>query len=112
MTNYTVNNGEIGAHAKVLGANVVDVVTFQPGTPGSVGWNKLPKKVEVLSDGAADIYFTTDGSAPTVTGANCYRVPNSAGALTVDVTDSNPNDAVVVKLISAGAPTYSVSRAG
>lgn len=113
MTNYSVANGNVGAHAKVLSANVVDSVTFQPGTAGTVGWARVPKKIEVLTDGLADIYFTVDGSVPTVGGSNCYRVPiGGTSSLSVPVTDSDPTDAVVVKLISSGAATYSVSRAG
>jgi hypothetical protein len=113
MTSYTVANGGIGAHAKVLSAGVVDTVTFQPGSPGTPGWARVPKKVEVLTDGLADIYVTVDGSTPTVAGVNCYRVPiGGTSSLTIPVSDSDPTDAVVVKLISSGAPTYSVSRAG
>jgi hypothetical protein len=113
MTSYTVTNGGVGAHAKVLSANAVDTVTFQPGASGTPGWARMPKKVEVLTDGLADVYFTVDGSVPTVGGANCYRVPiGGTSSLAVPVADSNPHDAVVVKLISSGAPTYSVSRAG
>ncbi len=109
MATYTVTNVQIGAHAKVLGAGVVDTVTFVQGGDHTVpGWNRLPKKVEVLSDAVADIYFTVDGTTPTVGGANCYRVP--AGALSVDVAPIAGE--VVVKLISSGAPTYSVSKAG
>ncbi len=112
MANYPLSNGAVGAHAKVLTANTVDTVTFQAGTPGTPGWSRMPKKVEVMSDGLADVYFTVDGSAPTVAGANCYRLPALPGSLVVPVQDSEPTDPVVVKLISTGAATYSVSRAG
>lgn len=112
MANYPLGNGAVGAHAKVLAAGVVDTVTFQTDTPGTPGWARVPRKVEVMSDGVADVYFTVDGTAPTVAGANCYRLPALPGSLVVPVDDTNPQDAVVVKLISAGTPTYSVSRAG
>lgn len=111
MANYTVANGEIGVHAKTLVAATVDTVTFALGATGTPGWARVPKKIEVLTDGAADIYVTVDGSTPTIAGNNCWRVPALPGASIIDVTDSNPTDAVVVKLISAGTPTYSVSRA-
>ncbi len=112
MAEYEVSSGHIGVHEKSMVAATVDTVTFEPGSPGSPGWANLPKAVEVLSDGAADIYATVDGSAPTVAGSHCYRVPAAAGATVIDVRDSDATDAVVVKLISAGTPVYSVSRAG
>lgn len=114
MANYTVAAGQVAAHAKLLTVSTVDTVTFQLGSTSSPGWAaRLPKKVQVLSDGVADIYFTVDGSTPTVAGSNCYRVPAVAAAsVVVSVADSDPADPVVVKLISSGAATYSVSRAG
>ncbi len=111
MAGYTVAVGEIGAHAKTLAASTVDTVTFTLGSATAPGWARVPKKVEVLTDGAADIYVTIDGSTPTVAGANCYRMPAFPGATVIDVRDSDPTDAVVVQLISAGTPVYSVSRA-
>lgn len=111
MASYTVTVSEIGAHEKTLVASTVDTVTFTLGSTGSPGWARVPKKVEVITDGADDIYVTVDGSTPTVTGAGCYRVPAFPGATVIDVRDSNLTDAVVVKLISAGTPIYSVSRA-
>lgn len=64
--------------------------------------------VEVLSrNGAAEIWFTTDtGIAPTVGGANCDVLPAAIGSLIVDA--SAYGTPTVVKLISAGAPTYTV----
>lgn len=111
MANYTVPNGHIGAHAKTLVASTVDTVTFALGSTGTPGWARMPKSIEIISDGADDIYVTVDGSAPTVAGTACYRVPAFPGATVLDVRDSNPTDEVAVKLISAGTPTYSVSRA-
>lgn len=111
MASHTVPNGHIGAHAKTLTAAAVDTVTFQLGNPDTPGWAKVPKRVEVLTDGVDDIYVTVDGSAPTVGGTHCWRVPALPGASVIDVSDDDPLDAVVVKLISAGTPEYSVSRA-
>lgn len=112
MASYPVASGDVGAHAKTLSAGVVDTVTFQIGSPGTPGWSAVPGAVEVLSDGLADIYVTVNGSTPTVAGANTYRISAAHQAVTISVADSNSQDDVVVKLISAGAPTYSVSRAG
>ena len=64
-------------------------------------------RVEVLNvDGAEAIYFTTDGSAPTIAGADCHVLPAVVGALDVAVDVSGSS--VVVKLISAGTPAVSV----
>lgn len=111
MASYTVPNGHIGAHEKTLVASTVDTVTFALGSTGTPGWARMPKAVEVLTDGVDDIYVTVDGSVPTVAGSACYRVPAFPGATIIDVRDTNPNDEVVVKLISGGTPMYSVSRA-
>lgn len=112
MASYTVAMGKIGAHAKVLSAATVDTVTFALGAdPAVPGWANVPRRIEIITDGLADIYVTVDGSTPTAAGANCYRVPALAGSTFIDVTDADGQDPVVVKLISSGAPTYSVSRA-
>lgn len=112
MGDYTVPNGHVGVHEKTLVASTVDTVTFSVDVAGATpGWGRPPKKVEILSDGADDIYVTTDGSAPTVRGTSCYRVPALSGSTVIGVQDSNARDAVVIKLISEGTPTYSVSRA-
>lgn len=112
MADYVLPNGAIGAHNKTLAAGVVDTVTFALGSPDSPGWAQVPSKVEILTNGVADIYVTADGTAPTVEGSHCYRIPAAASATVLDVRDQDPENAVVIKLISAGAPTYSVSRAG
>lgn len=112
MAIYTVAMGKVGAHAKVLSAGVVDTVTFALGADqGVAGWANVPRRIEIITDGLSDIYVTVDGSAPTVAGDGTYRVPALAGSTFIDVEDSNSQDPVVVKLISSGAPTYSVSRA-
>ncbi len=111
MADYTVPNGHVGVHEKALVASTVDTVTYALGTPGTAGAARVPQAVEVYSDGAANIYVTVDGSAPTVAGTHCWRVPAVAGASVISVADAVPGDAVVVKLISSGTPTYSVSRA-
>lgn len=113
MAEYTVPAGHIGAHEKTAAAGVVDTVTFEPGSPSTPGWaRRLPRQIEVLTDGAADVYVTVDGSTPVAAATNCYRVPAAAGSTVIDVRDANAVDAVVVKLISSGTPVYSVSRAG
>lgn len=112
MADYEVPNGHVGVHEKTLAADVVDTVTFAVGDPGTPGWARVPNAVELITDGAADIYLTVDGSTPVVAGTRSWRMPAYPGSVVVDVRDATPTDPVVVKLISAGTPTYSVSRAG
>jgi hypothetical protein len=92
MASYTVTAAK---HA-TLTANTVDTVT-------------LPVEatlVEVLNrDGAAEIYFTVDGSVPTVGGDDTQVLPASVGGLEF----GSPQIAqTVVKLISSGTPKYTV----
>lgn len=96
MADLTVARSDRAAHGTLV-ADVVDTVTFQR------DW----KEVEVLShDGAGAIYFTVDGFEPSVGGANCYVIPAATGAAIVKVEGGGNT---VVKLISDGAPTYSVT---
>lgn len=60
--------------------------------------------VEVEADGTSPVFFTLDGSTPTVGGDDTYIV--RSGALRVDVTAPGT---VTAKLISAGTPAYSVT---
>lgn len=97
MANVTVEVNEKGAYERTLTAETVDTVTFD----GSLF------EVEVISDGAAPLYFTLDGSDPVVGGAACYHMPAIASVREVRV---DYRGGVTVKLISEGTPTYSVSR--
>lgn len=99
MAAYTVTtaNGEVAAHDKTMVAATADSVTF----------DSREGAVQVISDGTADIYFTTDNSAPTVAGPKTYRLP--AGERTRTVTPVFVP--TVIKLISSGTPHYSVQRA-
>lgn len=95
MTAYAVAADQKGAH-HVLAAATVDTVTFAADHG----------EIEVLSrDGAAEIYFTVDGSTPTVGGTNCFVQPAGVGSTIVAV---RARGGTVVKLISAGTPAYSV----
>ncbi|MEU9498236.1 hypothetical protein [Streptomyces sp. NPDC048196] len=98
MATHTVASGEVGAHALTLTANTIETVAFE----GGLG------TVTVLShDGASPVYFTTDGTTPTVAGSHCWCVPAAIGAVTVPVSTYGPNS---IKAISAGTPTISVQR--
>jgi hypothetical protein len=64
-------------------------------------------RVGVLSvTGTAKIYFTTDGTTPTVGGNACHILPAVISALEVD--DGTPGPTSVIKLISSGTPEVSV----
>jgi hypothetical protein len=97
MASYTVAASEIGAWEKTLAANTVDTVTF----------GRDCDSVRVVAvNGLEAIYYTTDGSTPTVGGASTYWVPASAGATrSTSVTGAS---GTVVKLISSAASSYSV----
>jgi hypothetical protein len=99
MASYTLTTGQIAAHAKTLVASTVDTVTYADDCD----------MIEVLNiDGASPIYFRVDGTNPVVAGTGAYVVPASAGAA-LEVTIPTAGG-TIVKLISAGTPTYSVTR--
>lgn len=98
MATYTVAEGKVGTAAFALVASTVDTVTFTDNV----------SRVEVISDGSAAVWYTTDGSTPTVGGANCYYIPAVAAVDSRDARNSATADAV--KLISAGTPTIRVQR--
>lgn len=96
MASYTIAAGDRAAHDKTLVAATVDTVTFTEDV----------SVIEVIGlDGAAPIYFTVDGSVPTVGGAKCFVLP---AAVSVNEVTAPGGVAPVVKLISAGTPRYSV----
>lgn len=62
--------------------------------------------VEVVNvTGSAAIYFTVDGTTPTVEGAGTHVLPATIGGLELTPAGSA---AIVVKMISAGTPKVSV----
>jgi hypothetical protein len=97
MASYTVAAAEIGAWEKTLVANTVDTVTF----------GRDCDKVRVVNvNGAGALYFTTDGSTPTVGASSTYWLPAVAGSAR---TDSVPGGGMTgVKILSAAATSYSV----
>lgn len=97
MANHTIASSEVGVHNVLLTATQVDVFTFA----------KDPGTIEVLSDGAAAIYVTVDDSTPTVGGTHTYKLPAVPCARRI----SHKSSSAAVKVISAGAPTISVTRA-
>jgi hypothetical protein len=72
----------------------------------TVTLNASSRTVEVLNrSGAGEIYFTTDGSTPTV-GGNCRVVPASPGAFLRAAMEGGGG---LVKLIASASTTVSVS---
>jgi hypothetical protein len=97
MANYTVATNEIGAWEKTLTASTVDTISFAADLD----------EVEVLNESTtAGLYFTTDGTTPTVGAAAAYYCPPGG----VVVAPSYAAGATTVKVISSGTPKYSVSR--
>lgn len=99
MATTNLTAGQIGAHAISLVGSAVDTVTCVD------VWDVV--KIVNIS-GASPIYATTDGTAPTVAGANTYLVPGIAGA-SISVARGTTGS-TTVKLISSGTPSYSVQR--
>ena len=98
MATYTVSADAIGTSLFTMTANTADVVTFTDDLTD----------VEVVSDGAAAVYYTIDGSTPSINGANCYYLPS--GVASVDARKPRTDGGTVVKLISAGTPSVRVQR--
>ena len=86
------------AYHAALTAASVDTVTL----------DHVTAKVEIINrSGTAEIYYTLDGTAPTVAGDDCYVVP-AAISSAVRANPQVDQNQLVVKLISSGTPTYSV----
>lgn len=80
-------------------------VTLVANTVTTVTLDGNYSTIEVLNvDGAAPIYFTVDGTTPTVEGNGCNVLPAAICGLTV-WAGSNVD---VIKLISAGTPKVSI----
>jgi Chitobiase/beta-hexosaminidase C-terminal domain len=102
MAKHEVEDNKIGSYGNALVASTVDEVVFADTLTA----------VEVSSDEAgARIYFTTDGSVPTVGGAGTHEVPAIPSARTVLVASTNPRQPTTVKLKASEAREYSVAKA-
>jgi hypothetical protein len=96
-TNTTLTGSQFASGAITLTASTVDTVTFPSHVP----------EVEVVNmNGAGALYFTVDGSTPTVGGLSTRVLPAAVGSRTVRVKVTG--DATVVKLISSAAVQYVV----
>ncbi|MDP9149138.1 MAG: hypothetical protein M3O36_04235 [Myxococcota bacterium] len=101
MANLTIGSGQVGVYQQQLAANAVDTVTI----------SRAHDPVEVWADGTAAVYFTVDGTTPTVGGQNCFEIPAGGAAVRDQVTTPGASN-TVVKLVSAGTPKYSVTAPG
>lgn len=98
-----------------LVATTVDTITM----------SNLTASVQVDNRGSGDIFVTTDGTTPTVGGAECYVVPANSNRVfptnvrhgvgtwldydgVTTVGTAGPTS-FAVKLISSGTPAYSVT---
>ncbi len=91
----------MGTLAKVKTTTLVAAAVY---TYTATGYNASTAEVTNM-DGTAEVYFTADGSTPTVGGDNCIALPAAIGS--VEVKEEISGDAVI-KLISAGTPKVSV----
>ena len=97
LTGSQVSSGRITLTAST-GSNNVDTVT------APAQWSH----VRVIGYGQGDLFVTTDGSAPTVDGKNCWVIP--AGSVAVLDIPVDSTGASVIKLLSDQATKYVVQR--
>lgn len=101
MASYTVTAPDFAAHAKSLVASTMDTVTFASGDRGG-----YRDEVEILIHTSQQaVYVTVNGTDAAVASGQSYVVL-SGGTLSLTPPDRT---ATVVKLISGGTATYSVT---
>lgn len=84
--------------SEALVAATVKTITVTPGAGGDAD-------IEVLNvDGAAAIYFTFDGTTPTVGGDGCHVLPAAISSVV-----RRTHNCTAVKLISSGTPKVCVT---
>src|SRR5690242_2297990 len=103
MATYTVSAGGVGVEPWTLTASQVDTVTFTDSVD----------RIEITSDGAAEVRVTVDGSTPAIgtagTSTKGWRLP--AGTVsTRDIPMASDKNRGSVKVVSSGAATVSVNR--
>lgn len=100
MAEHEIAAGAISASGVKLTAETEETFKFGEYVP----------VVEIITDGSAAAYVTIDGSTPTVAGANCYPLPAQACVRSIPGSGDR-TEPPVVKVISSGTPTISVTRA-
>lgn len=63
--------------------------------------------IEVMARGTGDIFFTVNGTTPTVAGDDTFAVAGAGGY--VRLRNNERDGSIDVKLISSGTPGYSVA---
>jgi hypothetical protein len=98
-------------HATLVADTVTTLTLDLPNPVGDVrSFAQVKPRVGVINvTGTAEVYFTTDGSTPTVGGSGCHVLPATISALEVD--DLTAGSTSVIKLISSGTPKVSVRAA-
>lgn len=82
-------------------------VTLVAATVTTVTLTVNAGRIEVVNvDGASAVYFTVDGTTPTVAGDNTHVLPAAICALEVQDETAGVNS--TIKLISVGTPKISV----
>jgi Collagen triple helix repeat (20 copies) len=104
VASYTTD--ESGVRNKKLAAGVIDTVTITANLTA----------VQIATDGAAAIYVTfgTDRS-PEISPTASWRLPAQVGSTTLPTHQSVSDmqaETTVIKLLSAGTPTYSLGISG
>jgi hypothetical protein len=100
MAVHEIPAGEVSAPNVKLTAATVEEFKFAEYVP----------VVEIITDGAAEAFVTIDGSTPTVGGSNCYVMPPLACVRFI-AENGYRTEQPVVKVISSGTPSITVSRA-
>lgn len=98
MAAHTVARGEVGVHLQ-LTAGTVEIVIFDD----TVGTVEI-----VARDGAAEVWYSIDGSDPAPGSASSYCIP--AGMTGVDERRTAGLRPSLVKLLATGAAAVSVQR--
>lgn len=90
-----------------LGPGDIDYATVATGAVSTVTLDGDYQAVEVTNrDGAGELWFTVDGSDPTVEGAGVFCIVKAIGA---GITVRSPKaTATVVKLLASGAATKAI----
>ena len=100
MATYNLAAGDEAAHAKTMVAATEDTVNFV----------EAVSDVEIVIHSApAAIYVTLDNVAATVAGARTFVIPPVIGQFR-RLRVPKRETATTIRLISAGAPVYSVSK--
>lgn len=100
MASFTIADDELGPRGQALVADTVDTITYLR--------NAGEVEVQCVEpDGSeSDILFTVDGSTPSAASKKTYRVTGFKGAAHSVET---PSGDTVVKVWSAGTPSYDVT---